>query len=154
MEVQETGNFRQLQSATLSTTFQQAIKTIQKAVEVPQSQYLNQRVDIPGVTQRRVPMIRRCLGTAVVGPHDPVANQADRPETVEVQQHHCLDPVADVPVSTQHQAPTIHSGLWSFLSFRTSFVWQLWQWCWSAKVGGYSYVWMSSCLRFLKESRQ
>ena len=49
----------------------------------------------------------------MVGPHDRVANQADRPETVDVQQHHCLGPVADVPVSTQHQAPTIQTEQWS-----------------------------------------
>ena len=28
---------------------------------------------------------------------------------MEVPQPHCLDPVADVPVSTQHQAPTIQT---------------------------------------------
>ena len=49
------------------------------------------------------------LGIAVARPHERVANQADRPETVEVQQPHCLRPVADVPVSTQHQASTIQT---------------------------------------------
>ena len=70
--------------------------------------------------------------------HDRVANQADRPETVEVQQPLCPDPVADVPVSTQRQAPTIQTEQRTvefpqFLHFDRV---QLWQLCCNAEVGG------------------
>ena len=84
-------------------------------VEVPQSPHLDRGMDVLEVEQGQVPVIRKCEGRSnrqCPSPTDlwvsPWYCSGRFPRTSE-QQPQCLAPVAEVPVSTQHQAPTIQA---------------------------------------------
>ena len=84
-------------------------------VEVPQSPHLDRGMDVLEVEQGQVPVIRKCEGRSNrqcpsstdlwVSPWY-CSGRSPRPSD---QQPQCLDPVAEVPVSAQHQAPTIQA---------------------------------------------